>query len=178
MSDVTQVIRPRIIVELQPDGTFVLETYTNGARTRTVPFAGDEWYEIKQALRAKQNEINDNEARKIARKAKEDNLRHRKVWKDVAYGTTTTRPYGEHYANKTIGPIEQLRQHPAVPVGTPLADLERICHCGQLVRPFMEKCEDCPGFHGAGKVMKIPGRGKAKGAKAPVGPTIDASDLL
>jgi hypothetical protein len=51
------------------------------------------------------------------------------------------------------GGVPTLVTHAQVPPGTPLAALSRVCHCGKPVHEFMEKCEGCPGWQGAGKVL-------------------------
>lgn len=33
-------------------------------------------------------------------------------------------------------------------------ELERVCHCGMTVQPFMPRCPDCPGTFGAGKELR------------------------
>jgi hypothetical protein len=34
-------------------------------------------------------------------------------------------------------------------------DYSRVCHCGKVVEPFMERCDGCPGHDGAGKIPAV-----------------------
>jgi hypothetical protein len=56
------------------------------------------------------------------------------------------------------GRVVQLVSHPPAPGSSAISDLARVCHCGQLVHEFMEKCPGCPGPQGAGKVLRAPRR--------------------
>jgi hypothetical protein len=56
--------KARVIIELQPDGTLVMETYTNGMRERTALQVGYEMHEMQEALSRKQREIDTSAERK------------------------------------------------------------------------------------------------------------------
>lgn len=105
-----QKIRPRVIIELQPDGTFVLETYINGARSRYN--ISPAFQEVAHALFEKLKEINNAEERAAARKLKEAEARHKRVWTNVA------ADHGTHFANQTVGALERPNPKPkGIPTG-------------------------------------------------------------
>ena len=87
------VAKPRIIVELMPDGTYAIEQYLNGSRRRTLCA---DFYDIRNAL-AEQRAFDESAAeRKAQRKAEEERALHRKIWYQTAAA------HGEGFANRTI----------------------------------------------------------------------------
>jgi hypothetical protein len=92
-------LRPRLIVELQPDNTLRVETVINGQRHQECLWPGDEIYTIRSILQDMKRAIDAEAERKAALRAAEENSRHRRVWRNVA------ADHGELFANKTVGKI-------------------------------------------------------------------------
>jgi hypothetical protein len=97
---------PRIILEQQADGTIVMETYLDGARSRFPLAKGLEIIEIREELRQQASRIASAAERKALREAELEAAKHRRVWTNVAYGEYGgSRGHGAEFANRTVGKI-------------------------------------------------------------------------
>lgn len=67
------------------------------------------------------------------------------------------RAYGLELINPTPqgpqGPGHSEAYAKAIAQAQP-TEMERVCHCGMTVQPFMLRCPDCPGTFGAGKELR------------------------
>lgn len=99
-----QQLLPRVIIQLNPDGTYQMESYINGQRAVTRLSSFDFQHMIVNELAAKQREIDNAAQRKAERLAKEEKDRHYRVWRNVAAGYGNNPGFGAHFANKVIGP--------------------------------------------------------------------------
>lgn len=97
-----QAARPRVVVEQQPDGTFVVESYINGARHREPCDAGhDLLYVLRTEIDRQTRLIADKAEAAQLRKERAEDALHRKVWRIAA----ATPGQGKQFANRTIGPL-------------------------------------------------------------------------
>jgi len=103
MSDTTlRPFLPRLVLEQQPDGSLIIESYLNGMRHREVLDKGFELYTMLENLAEQKRAIESKEERARLRREQEEKSRHRRVWTGVAYGTDTSRGHGAAFADKTI----------------------------------------------------------------------------
>ena len=86
---------PRIVLELAPDGTIVVEQYLNGSRRREA-LHGDILHEIMLCLAEQKAEQNRQAARKAEKAALADASLHRKVYFETAYR------HGVEFAERTV----------------------------------------------------------------------------
>ena len=103
-------LKPRLIVEMQPDGSLSVETIINGARLQEPLTDGYEIVTIRQILGDMRRAIEAEAARKTALREAEENARHRKVWRNVAYGIDGSRGHGSAFADKTVGKISATQK--------------------------------------------------------------------
>lgn len=118
--------KPRVIVELQDDGSIVIESYHQGSRSRdhvSRYFAGNA---LLDALDYQKRLIDNAAEEKRLRQEREEAKRHRRVWTGVAYGTSTSRGHGIAFANKTVGRISRTPKEPTVPSDAILATADLI----------------------------------------------------
>lgn len=94
-------VRPRIILELAPDGTLIAENYINGQRTRQALLRGWELDDIRTILTMQNWAMAEEVKRKAAAAEAADIARHRRVWQTSA----ATRGQGIDFANRVIGPL-------------------------------------------------------------------------
>lgn len=108
MSDTTIIHRPRVIVELKPDGTLVLEQYLDGQRQQMPLPLGFELFEIREALRAQVRRHESAQERKARAKEEAETRRHSQVWRYVAEN------HGIGFANRTINGVASSKMHAKV----------------------------------------------------------------
>lgn len=84
---------PRVIIELQPDGSMILEQYINGARSRDQVWSIEG---IKWALDIQQRSIMAQAERNEAKRLAEIESRHNRVYK------WTAESHGVQFANRVI----------------------------------------------------------------------------
>ena len=102
-------LKPRLIVELQSDGSLSVETIINGARLQEPLTDGYEITTIRQILGDMRRSIEAEAARKAALREEEENRRHRRVWRNVAYGIDGSRGHGASFADKTVGKMRSAQ---------------------------------------------------------------------
>jgi hypothetical protein len=90
---------PRVIIELNSDGTYKLESYVNGSRRQNSLTVGGEWFEIKEELKELLAVRQAADARKAERIAEAEASRHRQVWGSVAH------KHGIGFANRVVNGI-------------------------------------------------------------------------
>jgi hypothetical protein len=96
-----EIPKPRIILELQEDGSYSIISFINGAQVRETIQPGLLEFQVRDALAQQANRHRNAAERKLrADAAKADQL-HRKVWSVSA----ASRGQGEAFANRVIGPI-------------------------------------------------------------------------
>ena len=100
--------KPRIIVELQPDGSLVMESYVDGNRKRLELQLGFEAFEIKEELRTIARRNLAQAERKAAAKREMENKRHSQVWRYVAEN------HGVGFANRTVNGTKSSKLHAKV----------------------------------------------------------------
>lgn len=116
--------KPRIILEMQPDGTLIVESYTNGARSRETLYRGFEMVAIMDELNRQKTLIESAAERKAVEQERREAALHRRVWHGVAGGTSTSRGHGVAFANKTVGPLSRTPKEPKpAPISYATADL-------------------------------------------------------
>lgn len=119
--------RPRIIIEMQDDGTLVIESYTNGQRSREVTYRGFEMVAIREELDRQRRQIDNAAEEKRLRLEREEAARHRRVWNQTAFGhANNSRGFGIAFANKTIGPIGRTPKEPTVPTDAVVASVDLL----------------------------------------------------
>ena len=154
----------RVVIELGADNNIYMEHYTNGARTRTKLDRGAEWWNILDELTRQRKSAQSQAERQQERKDAEAIAQYNKVY------ATTAKHHGTKFANTHIGKPygTNFVAEPKPPIARPtldrellpnidntaIADMVRVCHCGEEIVPFMEKCPDCPGHSGAGKIAR------------------------
>jgi hypothetical protein len=99
----TPAPKPRVIVELQPDGTLVMEYYTNGQRSRDTLTLGFEAFEIKDQLRNQAQHLATAAERKAAALAEAASRRHNQAWRYVATN------HGIEFANRTVNGVNSSK---------------------------------------------------------------------
>lgn len=107
--------KPRVIVELQDDGSIVIESYHQGSRSRDHVAAYFCEVAVMDALRLQKRLLDNAAEAKRLRQEKEEAARHRRVWWGVAAGTGQSRGHGIAFANKTVGVISRTPKAPAEP---------------------------------------------------------------
>lgn len=108
MSETKTTPRPRIIVELQTDGTLIAECYLNGSRLRENLNRGFELFEIKEMLVRIDNNIKSAAERKAEALAEKEKARHGTVWRYVAEN------HGVGFANRTVNGVNSLKRNAKV----------------------------------------------------------------
>jgi hypothetical protein len=88
---------PRVIVELAPDGTWIIEHYINGARSRIHVPRGMEAIEVRDCLAEQRRDIERQAAAAAERKAREEASRHSRVY------NTARVDHGTYFADRFIG---------------------------------------------------------------------------
>jgi len=101
MSEIEQ-LKPRIIVELLPDGSYAIERYSNGMRSRETFEYGALQHAVADALADQAKAIANAAERQALAKAKAEAELHRKVWSRSA----ATPGQGVGFANKYIGSMD------------------------------------------------------------------------
>jgi hypothetical protein len=96
---------PRVVIEQQPDGSLVMESYINGARHRELINKGFEAFEIREALAVQASAIIAAQERKLAQLAEETRNLHNRVWR------TTAERHGIGFANRTVNGVASLKQN-------------------------------------------------------------------
>lgn len=118
--------KPRIIVELQDDGSIIIESYHQGSRFRdhvSRYFTGNA---VLDALSHQKNLLDNAAEEKRIRQEREEAARHRRVWNNVAFGhSNNSRGFGIAFANKTVGVISRTPKEPKEPAA-PVATLDLI----------------------------------------------------
>lgn len=111
------IAKPRIIIEAQPDGSLVLESYINGQRSRELLTRGFEMIAIKDELARQARAIENAAEEKRLRQEREEASRHRRVWTGVAEN------HGIGFANRTVGQIARTQKEPTYPMAIATPDL-------------------------------------------------------
>ena len=109
--------RSRCILELLPDGTIVMETYANGARCQEILDRGFEMPYIRMTLRAQQERIAADIARKAELREASANALHSRVYWHAA----NAKGQGREFADRVIGRPAQAPKAPKAPAGPTVA---------------------------------------------------------
>ncbi len=111
MADLVNIAPARIIVEMAQDGTYVIEIYANGGRSRFAVSPGMEAVEIREALMELLRLNVAAARRKAERETMEIKARSRRVYANVL------ADHGPYFAGKYVGkPVSQrgnLAERPA-----------------------------------------------------------------
>ena len=100
MSEKQPIPKPRVIIEQQPDGSLIMESYINGSRKRIELQLGFEAFEIKDELRTQAKAIASYAERERERIAEAANKRHNQAWRYVATN------HGVEFANRTVNGVK------------------------------------------------------------------------
>ncbi len=100
----SEIARPRLVMEMQDDGTIVAEIYLNGQRQRVALTRGMEGMQARELLSRVVNDRQRQAERALAKREAEELSRHRRVWTHCAEAPGQ----GVGFANRVIGPKNSL----------------------------------------------------------------------
>lgn len=101
--DTLRVPPARIVLELTEDGTYIMESYRDGARHREVLPRGLEWVEAREELGLIQGRLRAQIERQADKKAEAEARRARAVYFNTAYN------HGVKFADEKVGRPQGVR---------------------------------------------------------------------
>lgn len=99
---------PRVIIELQPDGSLMVESYVNGSRTKLPLTFGFEAFEIREALAHIKRQRAEYAKLQAEKAVAAEKARHGQVWRYVAEN------HGIGFANRTVNGVKSLKRNAKV----------------------------------------------------------------
>lgn len=99
---------PRVIIELQVDGSLMVESYVNGMRSKLPLNFGFEAFEIREALAHIKRQRAEYAKQQIEKAEAAAKARHGQVWRYVAEG------HGIGFANRTVNGVSSLKRNAKV----------------------------------------------------------------
>ena len=89
--------KPRVIVEMNANGSLSLRSWSNGQESVIPLNRGQEYWEILDALKRQQREIDRKKEEHLQKQSNAEAALHRRVWQNTA------EMHGVAFANRTIG---------------------------------------------------------------------------
>lgn len=108
MSDNKIQSLPRVIIELQADGTLMVESYVNGMRSKLPLTFGFEAFEIREALAHIKRQRAAYAQQQAEKALAAEKARHGQVWRYVAEN------HGIGFANRTVNGVKSLKRNAKV----------------------------------------------------------------
>lgn len=122
MANLQETPKPRIVLELQPDGSYTIISFVNGSQVSEAIQPGGLIHQVRDALQEQRNRHTNAAARAARLAAERADKLHKQVWQISA----ATPGQGVAFANRVIGPIPvNKRENPSAKnnILTPSIDL-------------------------------------------------------